>query len=625
MTLEPDGDRRRRAQHPARALVAALALGLATTQAPAGPLDGHPSPYLAAHADDPVRWQVWGEEALADARRTGRPLLVSVGYFACHWCHVMQRESYRDPQVAELLNARFVPVKVDRELEPALDAALVEFSKATRGHAGWPLNVVLTPAGDPLIAVTYLPRDRFTELLEQVDERWRRESETLGEVAARASKILADARRAPPPGPPPDAEAVARLEGGFLAQAAAGADPLRGGFGEGAKFPMPAQLRRLLEMYETREDPTLAEFLVLTLDAMATRGLRDQLGGGFFRYTTDPDWLNPHFEKMLYDSALLAALYLDAAAALEAPRFAAVGRDTLDFMLRSMWDDDRGAFISSLSSVDARDDEGGAYLIDDVTLAEILEPGELAAARVAFDLDDAPRHPGGHLPIAAAAPAEVAEALGIDPERAADLVASARSKLRAWRARQRIPRDEKLLTGWNALALSALARGARLPGGQEYASAASRLRATLLADARQGDRVVRAFGPGAPPEPGALEDYAYLARALLDGAGDGDGESDRQQAAAVARVAWQRFHDGVGWRIGEDPLLRNQPSEAIVPDGALPSASAVLVGATREAALALDDAALMALAERGAGAVPESLRTTPYLYATHIGVLTRMR
>ena len=342
----------------------ALAVGLApqvvsAAHEPANALAHSASPYLRLHANDPVHWREWSPALVAEAGTANRLIFVSVGYFACHWCHVMQRESFSNPDAAALLNAHFLSVKVDRELDPALDAQLIRFVQATLGHAGWPLNVVLTPGGVPLFGFTYLPVGDFTRLMEQVARRWAADPEPLAAAARGVSDMLESASRARPAAAM-DAAGVRALSDAFTQQASETADGLAGGFGQQQKFPSAPQLALLLESQRREPVEALEEFLRLTFGAMASLGLRDQIGGGFFRYVVDPGWQVPHFEKMLYDNALLAELYFDAADVLDEPAFEAIATDTVEFMVRELASAG-GGFFSSLSAVDA-DGRGGWLL-----------------------------------------------------------------------------------------------------------------------------------------------------------------------------------------------------------------------------------------------------------------------
>ncbi|MDH5395424.1 MAG: DUF255 domain-containing protein, partial [Gammaproteobacteria bacterium] len=282
-------------------------------------LQQHASPYLAMHGDDPVAWQEWNKEAVKRALNENKLIYVSSGYFSCHWCHVMQRESYKDKQVAEILNKYFIPIKVDREINSALDSRLIEFVEKTQGHAGWPLNVFITPEGYPLVGMTYVPRSNFISILNNIQKKWHEDSKQLKQIAVSASEELNKTQQSESKAIPPDSGvSYMRL---FLQQAESMSDDMAGGFGDENKFPSYPQLKTLLKGYEYHPTEKLKHFLLLTLNNMASQGLNDHLSGGFFRYTVDPVWQVPHFEKMLYDNALLASLYTDAAVIFNNKKF----------------------------------------------------------------------------------------------------------------------------------------------------------------------------------------------------------------------------------------------------------------------------------------------------------------
>ena len=602
-------------------MVLALALlaghaQVSADHAPNRALENDPSPYLRLHAEDPVHWRRWEGSSIEEARASGKLIFVSIGYFSCYWCHVMQRESFRDADVARALNAHFVPVKVDRELDPALDEYLNTFVQATRGYSGWPLNVFLTPQGHPLLGVVYLPREQFQVLVERVDEAWGESRVELAEAAAKGAAALQRADRqiveVSLEGP-----SVARVVEAFVRQSNAVADELEGGFGSTGKFPSVPQLRALLLVQSMHPDPRLAEFLHLTLRQMATRGLRDHLGGGFFRYTTDPNWATPHFEKMLYDNALLADLYLRAAQVLEAPELGRIAEDTLDFMLDVLWRD--GAFDASLSAVDDRDVEGGYYLWDHDTLERVLDDDERRAVDRAWELAGPAPFEHGALPMAADDRAAATD-LGMDPARLDALLASARAKLMTERRRRTLPRDAKQLTAWNGLALEALARAGARPGGARYLAAARRLRETLAAEMWSGETLRRARGAEAP---GMLEDYAYAAAGLLALARTTGSAEDRALARAILEAGWRRFHTGSGWRRADAALIPMLHPSAAHPDGPTPAASAVMLAATLETAAAFSDEDLRRRAEAALARTGAPLAEQPFFYASHVGVLAR--
>ncbi len=597
-------------------LLAAL-LALPTGAAPrSNALAGHPSPYLAMHGDDPVHWQTWGPEAWAAARRENKLLFVSSGYFSCHWCHVMQKESYRNPEIARLLNTHFIPVKVDRELQPALDARLIDFVERLQGQAGWPLNVFITPEGYPLVGTVYLPPDDFAALLRELARQWQATGAEMAELARAAGESMRPAPLALPATVP--ADLGARYATALRRAALTLADEMAGGFGEQSKFPSAPQLAALLEEQVRAPDERLRRFLVLTLERMASQGLRDHLGGGFFRYTVDPLWQTPHFEKMLYDNAQLAALYLRAAAVLDEPRWIAVGRETLDFVLRELAVEG-GGYAASLSALDGDGVEGGYYLWRSEELERRLTPAELAVARRHWGLEGAPELAAGfHLRIAEPLPA-VAEALGISLDTARRRLDAARTKLRTARAQRTLPRDDKVIAGWNGLLLSALARAATLPDGERYQAAGARLHDFLLQRMVVAGRLVRARAGEQVAGEAGIEDYAYVIDGLLDWQAR---QAPGPAGEAVHRLladAWQGFFGPEGWRLSRESWLRYGSGEPVLADGVMPSPSARLLAAT----LTAGRGERVKLARRLLGAGEETVLDAPFWYATQIDVVRR--
>ncbi|MGD8927195.1 MAG: DUF255 domain-containing protein, partial [Thioalkalispiraceae bacterium] len=346
---------------------------LATGKAEKNALYQHASPYLAMHGRDPVHWLEWNKDAVELARKQDKLLFVSSGYFSCHWCHVMQRESYQNEEIASLLNTSFIPVKVDRELNSALDAHLIDFVERTQGYSGWPLNTFITPDGYPLVGFTYAPPEKFIQILTGLEKEWREKKSELKRLAKNASAELSIAEVSNSAVLPTDL--AAGLMDSFVNQSFTYADDLQGGYGQENKFPSVPQLNTLLTIYERKPNAQIKQFLKITLDNMAAQGLRDQLGGGFFRYVVDPNWQIPHFEKMLYDNALLAGLYYRAAGILAEPEYKNVANQTLDFILQEL-NTDSGAFAASLSAIDNKGIEGGYYLWDKEELTTILSDQE---------------------------------------------------------------------------------------------------------------------------------------------------------------------------------------------------------------------------------------------------------
>ena len=579
-------------------------------------LKAHPSPYLALHGEDPTHWQPWGAAALAAARRENKLILVSVGYFACHWCHVMQRESFNDTQVAALLNAHFINVKVDRELHPTLDALLMDFTQRTRGHAGWPLNVFLTPAGAPLLGSTYLPREQFLALLTQLNQRWQAAPAALGAMARQAATQL----RARPKARIAEPADIPVLAAQLVSQAIAASDELAGGFGDGSKFPSAPQLTALLAAYAQTPDEQLGNLLRYTLFMMASQGLRDHIGGGFFRYTVDPLWQQPHFEKMLYTNAQLITLYLTAGQVLNMPSLTSIAHDTAAFMLRELAGRE-GGFIASLSAVDGDGVEGGYYLWQIDQLSAILNTDELTLVTQAWKLDEPPVFDAGYLPLQAQPLGQLAKRLNLSPDALRKRFEAMRDKLRTARSQRVLPRDDKQLAAWNGLALSALSRLADVTGQQRYRVAADALAAYLRrVHLRGADEVIRAVDFSTPRRTplgrAGLADYAYVARGLYD---HGTADS-RAWAAKLVRSAWRRFWTGAGWRAAEHSLLAIDLAEPVIADGPLHSAAADLAELTLRLADGADTA-LSAQARRSLAMITPSVQQQPFFHATQISAL----
>jgi uncharacterized protein YyaL (SSP411 family) len=587
----------------ARAFAAFLLAMLLPAVAAAGkPLANHPSPYLALHGQDPVVWQEWNAETVARAKRENKLLFVSVGYFACHWCHVMQRESYRNPQIAALLNRDFIPVKVDRELNSGLDDALQNFSAQLNGVAGWPLNAFVTPEGYPAFVLLYAPPDDFRKLLAHLAGRWKADQAGIRHLSRQAAPPPAMRPTSVPLSAERSARAWQQFEGGIWKEA----DTLHGGFGQVSKFPMAPQLHALLARQARQPDARLAEFLRLTFDQMAARGLRDHVGGGFFRYTVDPGWDTPHFEKMLYDNAHLAMLYLRAAAVLHQPRYREVARSTLDFMQDELLDASGGLY-SSTSAVDDAGREGATYLWEPAELKRRLSPEAYAAAHRVWRLDAARSFEEGYLPAEYNAPTADERRLLND---------AARILLPLRRARS-LPKDDKLNAGLNGLALSAFSQAIQLDPA--YRSRADRLQRFLLTRLVRQGRLMKSTARGQVLPHAELEDYAYVTQGLLDHADATGNRQSRDSALQLARIAWQAFWNEKGWKHEARPLLATLQAEPALADGALYSPSDVLILAT----LRLQDPALQRRARTATGWRVPAMEKDAYVYPTRVRLLTQ--
>jgi len=532
-------------------LILALALSafcVCAAASASNQLAGHPSPYLALHADDPVHWKSWQADVFAEARASNRLVLVSVGYFSCHWCHVMQQQSYQDDETAEFLNRNFVSVKVDRELEPDLDQRLITFVEQVRGVAGWPLNVLITPDGYPLTGFTYLPRDDFLRLLQHLDGEWKQNHLALSDSAR---EFFESGLQHSDGQVENKTISAAALVDTFVAGAMRNADELQGGFGDTSKFPNVPQLNALLDSLTLTDtmNPEVADFIQLSLDMMASRNLSDHINGGFFRYTTDPDWHTPHFEKMLYDNALLSALYLKAHRVWPGQGYATIALQTLDFVELQL-KHPQGGYMSSLSAVDRDNREGGAYLWSREQLAGRLDAAELAQLKQHW------------------VQAPVADGLLLRPDSSAKNTAQSivnqniRRKLQVTGARS-MPVDDKRLASWNAMMLNALTLAT--DSDPRFAGRAQ----TLYQDMRElfivDDTLVR-FAGHADIAAAVFEDYAYTANAFLHYGL----RFKNPQAIELARHLSERAHRiflrSGRWQAKAQPLIPIAPGKWVIED-----------------------------------------------------------
>jgi len=476
------------------------------------------SPYLLQHAYNPVDWYSWGEEALGRAREERKPILLSIGYSACHWCHVMERESFEDERTAALMNEHFVCVKVDREERPDLDEIYMAATQALNsGQGGWPMTVFLTPEQEPFFAGTYYPprdaygRPGFPTLLTRLAEIWRERPDQVHEEARAITEHLRHqvaVAQAMPVGPAEIEKAVAQLAEAF--------DPEFGGFGGAPKFPPATALSLLLRHHCRTGDAHALLMVTRTLTCMARGGIYDQIGGGFARYATDERWLVPHFEKMLYDNALLAPVYLEAFQVTRDPLFGRVGREVLDYVLREMTSKE-GAFFSA-TDADSEGEEGKFFVWTKEEIEQILGPEAARRTCAYFDVRPEGNWEGKSILHAPRPIEEVAATLGVSAEELQATIQEARCKLYAARARRVPPGlDDKILTGWNGLMIRAMAAGAGVLGDARYLDAARRAVDFLLATLRrENGRLLRTYRDGKAHLDAVLEDYAFLAEGLID-------------------------------------------------------------------------------------------------------------
>ncbi|WP_243304134.1 thioredoxin domain-containing protein [Geothrix oryzisoli] len=496
-------------------------------------LAGSLSPYLLQHAHNPVDWFPWGEAALAKARSEAKPIFLSIGYSACHWCHVMERESFEDPAVAEVLNAHFVSIKVDREERPDLDDLYMDAVQTLTGRGGWPMSVWLTPDLEPFYGGTYFPPEPrggmpgFIPLLTRIAEVWR---EDRSGVVAQAGSLATELRRQAAvergDGLPDDAWFKAALQ-----QLRQGFDARWGGFGPAPKFPQPMAVELILARGGA-EDQLMAR---RTLDAMWEGGMYDHLGGGFARYSVDDRWLVPHFEKMLYDNAQLAACYLTAFQATGEPRYAQVARETLDYLLRDL-QDPSGGFHSS-EDADSEGEEGKFYAFTPAEVRNALGEADGARFCAAFGITAGGNFEHGRSVVHRFS-SEASARLPEGEDRAL------REKLRLWRDRRVRPaKDDKVLAAWNGLALSAMARGFQVLGDPRYLDAARACAAFLRRDLWRDGRLLRVWRQGQAHTPGFLEDSAAVVEGLVDLYEAGFDPAWLRWAETLAEDLLARFQD----------------------------------------------------------------------------------
>ncbi|WP_165248340.1 thioredoxin domain-containing protein [Paludisphaera soli] len=486
-----------------------------TSSRPANRLAGETSPYLLQHARNPVDWLPWGPEALALAKAEDRPIFLSIGYSACHWCHVMERESFENPDIARIMNAHFVNIKVDREERPDLDQIYMNAVQAMTGHGGWPMSVFLTPELEPFYGGTYFPptdsrgMPGFPRVLLSVHRAWADRREDIRKSAAEMTAHLRNAadvgRR----------EGVAApLSTGLLDNAATALihslDAQHGGFGRAPKFPNPMNLRVLLRQYARTGDAQALHAATLTLGKMARGGIYDHLGGGFARYSTDERWLVPHFEKMLYDNALLASAYVEAFQATGEASFARTARHTLNYVLDRMTDPD-GPFYST-EDADSEGEEGKYYVW---SLGEVLEVLGVEQGRnfaLTYDVSAQGNWDRKNVPNLPRSIAEAAKGLRRDPEELEIELAESRAKLLAVRERRVAPaKDTKVLVSWNGLAIAAMAQAGRALAEPRFLEAAERASAFLLDRLRAPDgRLLHTSKDGVAKLDAYLDDYACL-------------------------------------------------------------------------------------------------------------------
>jgi len=600
------------------------------------------SPYLLQHSHNPVDWRPWGSEAFEAARQEGKPVFLSVGYSTCHWCHVMEEESFEDLAIAQLMNERFVCIKVDREERPDVDAVYMQAVQLLTQHGGWPMSVFLTPDRKPFFGGTYFPprdgergsRLGFASVLVELSRVYREERPRADGAAEQITAAVQRALSSERPGASkslPGAEVLDEA----LAYYTQNFDPREGGLSRAPKFPSSLSSRFLLRAWKRSRGSEKAplEMATLTLRKMALGGIYDQVGGGFHRYSTDAQWLVPHFEKMLYDNALLVPAYLEAFQATGEPFFRAVAVDVLDYLVREMTSPGGGFF--SATDADSEGEEGTFFVWTPGQLAEVLGADDGARAARLYQATAGGNFEGKNILHLAAIPG--ADASGAD-DRA--FLARVRPLLRAARATRPPPlTDRKILTSWNGLAISAFARAGLALGRPDYVACASQAADYLLETNSAGGVLLRSSMDGvASRHLGLLEDHAFLAAGLVDLFEASGDERFLAQARTLHAALEARFADPAGGYFrtpseGEALLAREKPGY----DGAEPTGNSTaaltllrLEAITGEAAYRKQAEALLAsfgaVLAGSPGALGEMMLAVDFLLAeTREVVLVRPR
>jgi uncharacterized protein YyaL (SSP411 family) len=580
------------------------------------------SPYLQQHADNPVDWYPWSEEALARARAECKPILLSIGYSACHWCHVMAHESFEDEETAALMNVLYVNIKVDREERPDLDRIYQTAHQLYNGRGGgWPLTCFLTPDDHvPIVVGTYFPKEPrygmppFKQVLREIDAYYRTHP---ADVAARGTALReAFARLQAPSGSTAATLSAAPIERA-RERLAATFDREDGGFGGAPKFPHATALELLLELvtddsHSAADGAEESHMVELSLDRMALAGLYDQLGGGFFRYSVDRRWSIPHFEKMLYDNAQLLGLYSDAHAATGNALYARIASETADFVMRDM-QDSRGGYYSTIDA-DSEGEEGKYYLWTPQQLDALLPPNEAALAKRVLGLDGPPNFEERlwHLHRKQ------------EPDAAATF-AAARTALLAARAKRVPPgRDEKILVSWNGLMIRGMAKAARALRRPELADSATRAVDFIRTELWRDGRLLATYKDGRARLAAYLDDHAFLAAGLIALLEVRWRSDDLALAIALTDVALDHFADSAGgffFTADDHEALLHRPKP--LSDEAVPSGNAVMLRVLLELGSLLGEQRYLDAAERGLAAASESLAQYPDAHASLLVALDR--
>jgi uncharacterized protein YyaL (SSP411 family) len=576
------------------------------------------SPYLLQHSRNPVDWYPWGPEALARARDEDKPIFLSIGYAACHWCHVMERESFENERIAEFLNQHFVAIKVDREERPDIDDIYMAATVAISGSGGWPMSVFLAPDQRPFFAGTYYPpndrwgRPGFLALLTRIAELWRSERESLLGQA----KELTEHIRKNSAGSRVGSVQKEHLERA-VADFSASFDERWGGFGTAPKFPPHQGLRLLLRAFRDSGDAKIEKMITTTLDGMKNGGIYDHVAGGFARYSTDERWLVPHFEKMLYDNAQLALVYLEAFQVTANPEYRRVAAETLDYVLREMQDSAGGYY--SATDADSEGDEGKFFVFLPEEIDDILGKDEAEAFCLYYDITVGGNWEGKNVLNTPSSLERVASELGKDPVTLAAELQRSREKVYAAR-KERVPPllDDKILAAWNGLMIEAMAEGHRVLQEERYRDSAERAARFVVEKlARPDGGLYRTARGGKAHIAAFLEDYAYVSDALItlyEATGERRWLDDARRLAA--RIVSDFSADDAGFfqTASDHETLISRSREG--HDGALPNANAVAARALARLGYHLDDRTLLERAEAALASFGAFVARAPRAFAS---------
>ncbi|MFQ5527440.1 MAG: DUF255 domain-containing protein [Thermoanaerobaculia bacterium] len=572
------------------------------------------SPYLLQHAHNPVDWHPWGADAFEKARREDKPIFLSIGYSTCHWCHVMERESFDNAAVARVMNQHFISIKVDREQRPDVDDVYMTAVQLLTGRGGWPMSSFLDFEGRPFFGGTYYPEATFVDLLQQVAAAWRdrrpqllEQAEKLAEAVGRATAAAGET-----------VEVGTNLIDIAVERSLARHDSRLGGFSGAPKFPHEAKLLFLLDRALRLDDERVLAAVETSLDHMARGGIYDQIGGGFHRYSTDAEWLVPHFEKMLYNQAHLGRAYLEAAALTGDPSFERVARQTLDYVLRDMTSP-AGAFYSA-TDADSEEREGEFFVWTPAEIRAVLVPADAELALRVFGITEEGNFEGKNIPHLPKPLPAVASELGLPLGELFDRVDRIRQQLYEVRETREHPlRDEKTVTAWNAMMASTLARAGGILGEDRYLEAAMRATDFLWWHNRRPDgRLWRIHLDGNSSVEATLNDYVYLMEALIV-LYDATGERRwLERCRSLAEITVERFWDDVagGFFVGEGDHGGRLPVRPKSPiDGAVPSGNSVAVRALALLSRRSDDPSYRRTAEASLAAFSGLIHRSPDLFS----------